>query len=87
MEWQDGVRLPVKNPGRSWLEIAFVVIFVPGIIAFYSIYKWPAFLGDHEGSFYLLGKSPGFYYGLVYTGIVCGVCLWVLKKAEKCLEK
>ncbi len=86
-EWADGVRLPIKDPGRSWLEIAFIVLFVPAVVAFYSIYKWPTVFGSHEGSFYLFGKSPGFFYGSVYSGLVCGIALWALIRNENLYKR
>jgi polyferredoxin len=29
--------------------------------------------------FYLLGKSPGFWYNTLYTALIVGTCLWVLR--------
>lgn len=56
---------------RSKAEWLFVILFVPAVIAFYSIYKYPAFFFGEGGDTRVLGKSLGFWYMLVYTSIVC----------------
>lgn len=70
-----------SKDGRSLAEWVFLVLFYPTLVAFYVIYKYPNWLlpvGGDPGIFYLLGKSPGFWYGTAYTGIVVGACVWVL---------
>ncbi|MDX1917865.1 MAG: 4Fe-4S binding protein [Candidatus Caenarcaniphilales bacterium] len=64
--------------GRSQAEKIFILLFVPAIIAFYSIYKYPEWFGARLEQFYLWGKSLGFWYALVYTLIVCGISAWVV---------
>ena len=51
------------------------------VLAFYLIYKYPNWLLGADGdlrTFHLAGKSPGFWYVTLYTGIVCGASAWVL---------
>lgn len=66
---------------RRLAERLFLVLFFPTVTLFYVIYKYPGWLlgdGNDPRAFHLLGKSPGFWYGTVYTTLVCGTCLWVL---------
>jgi len=66
---------------RSVGEFLFLLLFYPVVVAFYVIYKYPDWVLPADGdlkTFHLLGKSPGFWYLTVYTGLVCGTCLWVL---------
>ena len=71
-----------KSDQRPLSEKIFLVLFFPIVIAFYLIYKYPTwFVGDAPEdlfAFHFLGKSPGFWYATIYTGIVCGTCVWVL---------
>lgn len=70
-----------KSDQRSLNEKLFLVVFFPAVLIFYVIHKYPHWLLGPDGdltTFHLLGKSPGFWYGTVYTGLVCGTCLWVL---------
>lgn len=58
---------------RSKVEWAFVILFIPTIVLFYAIYKYPeVFLGGGADT-RLLGKSLSFWYMLVYTGVVCAI--------------
>lgn len=57
------------------------MMFYPAIVGFYSLYKYPFwFVAERTDLrvFHVLGKSPGFWYATVYTGIVVSACLWVL---------
>lgn len=66
---------------RKPAEWIFLLGFFPAVLAFYVIYKYPNWLlgdGADLRAFHLLGKSPGFWYGTLYTVLVCGICLWVL---------
>jgi len=73
-----------KKATRSSKERIFLLIFVPLVVAFYGVHKYPQFVLDLFGSdaglesLHLLGKSPGFWYATVYTALVSGTCLWVL---------
>lgn len=70
-----------KSDQRSLNEKLFLVVFFPAVLIFYVIHKYPHWMLGPDGdltTFHLLGKSPGFWYGTVYTGLVCGTCLWVL---------
>lgn len=72
-------QLPV--PRRSPLEWLFLLLFFPGVLGFYTIYKYPHWIlpaGTDLKVLHLFGKSPGFWYATVYTGLVCGVAGWVL---------
>lgn len=66
---------------RTLAEKVFLVMFFPGVLFLYVVYKYPYWLlpaGADLRSFHLFGKSPAFWYATVYSGIVCGVCIWVL---------
>jgi polyferredoxin len=69
---------------RAWPERVFLALFLPGVLAFYAIHKYPRVVLDLVGSrdgtsvFHLAGKAPGFWYASVYTALVCGTCLWIL---------
>jgi len=69
--------LPENTP-RSKLEIAFLIFFIPIVIAFYLIYKYPLWFADSSDAFYLFGKQPSFWYMSLYTLLVSGTCLWLL---------
>ncbi len=58
---------------RSKAEWVFIVLFVPSIIAFYALYKYPDFLLGPGADTRILGKSLSFWYMLVYTAVVCGI--------------
>ncbi len=58
---------------RSKAEWAFVLLFVPAIIAFYAIYKYPIFFFGEGADTRLFGKNLSFWYALAYTSIVCGI--------------
>ena len=63
---------------RSLSEKVFIFFFIPTIIIFYLIYKYPIwFVEPEEVStiFYWGGKSTSFWYGTVYTLFVCFICL------------
>jgi ferredoxin len=66
---------------RTAGEWAFLLLFYPALLGFYLIYKYPHWLlpeGADLRTFYLFGKSPGFWYNSLYTAVVVGTCLWVL---------
>jgi len=65
---------------RSKLEWAFIGFFVPGIIAFYAVYKYPEFLLGAGADTRVLGKNLSFWYSLVYTAVVCIIAGKVLIK-------
>ena len=70
-----------SNKSRSLAETVFLVLFYPAVLLFYVVYKYPQWLlpdGADLTTFHLLGKSPGFWYATVYTGVICGTCVWVL---------
>jgi ferredoxin-type protein NapH len=70
-----------SSDARSFAEWMFVALFFPATVAFYTVYKYPEWLvpaGTDLRVFHVLGKSPGFWYATIYTGLVAGVCLWVL---------
>ena len=67
---------------RSKLEWAFICCFVPGIILFYTYYKYPALFVGENADTRLLGKNLGFWYALVYTSVVCGIAAKVLLKGK-----
>ena len=66
---------------RTPLEWTFLVLFYPIVLFFYVVYKYPYWLvpeGTDLRLFHVCGKSPGFWYATLYSGLVAGVCLWVL---------
>jgi len=66
---------------RTLPEKIFLVLFFPAVIVFYLVYKFPTLFVPEEAikdTFYLLGKSPAFWYALAYTAIVCTIALRVL---------
>lgn len=67
---------------RSTAEKIFIILFLPTVIGFYLIYKYPTWFVDESKvaeTFYWFGKSTGFWYNTVYTGIIVWICsslLW-----------
>jgi ferredoxin-type protein NapH len=67
---------------RSKSEIIFIWAFIPTVIGFYLIYKYPTWFVEESqvtSSFYWFGKSTSFWYNTLYTGIVCyiaGSVVW-----------
>jgi ferredoxin-type protein NapH len=59
---------------RSKTELAFLFVYFPVMIMFYLIYKYPLWFVDSPqevvDTFYWFGKSTGFWYSTVYTGLV-----------------
>ena len=91
-----------KDYQRSNLEKAFLPTFLMATIFGYITLKYPELLVsfnliNSSGDLYFFGKSPSFWYMLVYTLIVCGISLKVLfigkniygkgKKSQKSLSK
>ena len=72
-----------KSDQRPLAEKIFLTFFFPAVLAFYLIYKYPTwFVGNDPQDllkFHLFGKSPGFWYNTLYTTIIVGTCIWVLK--------
>ncbi|MCI0460109.1 MAG: 4Fe-4S binding protein [Gemmataceae bacterium] len=67
-----------KRSGGEW---TFLVVFYTSLLGFYLFYKYPHWLlpeGADLRTFYLVGKSLGFWYNTLYTALVVGACLWVL---------
>lgn len=68
---------------RSSKEKIFLLVFLPTVIGFYLIYKYPTWFVDADQvteTFYWFGKSTSFWYNTLYTGIVCyiaGKVLWL----------
>lgn len=61
---------------RSKSELLFLFIFFPVVISFYLIYKYPTWFVSEDqvaSTFYWFGKSTSFWYGSIYTLIVCGI--------------
>jgi polyferredoxin len=63
---------------RSLSERIFLVLFLPSVVIFYTLYKYPQWINGSSEQLQFLGKNLGFWYSLVYTAIVCGICGWVL---------
>jgi ferredoxin-type protein NapH len=69
---------------RSLTEKIFVYSFIPLVLVFYTFYKWPDTMVEwgllsNVRDLYFLNKHPGFWYSLIYSGIVCyiaGKILW-----------
>jgi ferredoxin-type protein NapH len=59
---------------RSTAEYVFLIFFLPIVVGFYLIYKYPLWFVEQEQvveTFYWLGKSTSFWYSTVYTLVVC----------------
>ncbi|MCB0342777.1 MAG: 4Fe-4S binding protein [Pseudobdellovibrionaceae bacterium] len=59
---------------RSTSEKLFILFFLPAVVLFYLIYKYPTWFvaeADVASTFYWFGKSTSFWYNTVYTFIVC----------------
>jgi polyferredoxin len=65
---------------RSKLEWVFIILFVPSIVVFYSIYKYPDFFFGIGADTRILGKNLSFWYMLLYTVVVCGISGKILIK-------
>ncbi len=67
---------------RSVSEKIFLVFFFPIVIGFYLIYKYPLWFVDTPeqvvSNFYWFGKSTGFWYATIYTGLIVFICGRVL---------
>ena len=66
---------------RSTKEKIFILFFIPMVVGFYLIYKYPLwFVEEHQvaETFYLWGKSTEFWYASFYTSLVCSLALWVV---------
>lgn len=63
---------------RSKVEWIFIALFVPVVVGFYAIYKYPEIFFGPEADTRLLGKSLGFWYTLVYTAVVCTIAARVV---------
>lgn len=66
---------------RSKGEKIFIWLFLPLVVGFYLIYKYPTWFVEESkvaDTFYWLGKSTSFWYNTVYTGIVCIISGWVV---------
>ena len=53
----------------------------------YLVYKYPKLFVDNPYDVYLLGKSPGFWYNLIYTTIVCVIAAQVVIMARSPYKK
>jgi ferredoxin len=74
---------------RSTAEKTFLVIFFPTILLVYVIKAYPGVvtgplgIDDPFGTFFfILSKSPNFWYQTLYTFIVCGICLGLLLRGK-----
>ncbi|MFM8313645.1 MAG: 4Fe-4S binding protein [Deltaproteobacteria bacterium] len=65
---------------RSKLEWVFICLFVPSVIVFYAIYKYPEFLLGSGVDTRLLGKNLSFWYAALYTAVVCSIAGKVILK-------
>ena len=66
---------------RTRGEKLMISLFLPSIIGFYVILKYPHWLvPTHQitALFYPLGKSTAFWYATAYTLTVCGIAGWIL---------
>ena len=81
-----------KDYQRSISERIFLPLFLIATIVGYITLKYPEFLISIEiikssGDLYLFGKSPSFWYMLIYTLIVCGIALKVLLSGKNLYGK
>ncbi|MFT6633596.1 MAG: polyferredoxin [Bacteriovoracaceae bacterium] len=70
---------------RSPFEKAFIALVFPVIIAFYFIYKYPTWFVSEDqvvSTFYWFGKSTGFWYATIYSGLVCSIAFKVFMSGK-----
>ena len=71
---------------RSMNEKMFIIFFFPFVIGFYLIYKYPLWFVETEqevvDKFYWFGKSTGFWYSTIYTGVIAFICIRILAKGK-----
>lgn len=68
---------------RTPTEKIFILLYIPFVLLFYSIYKYPTFFvspDQVEQYFYFFGKSTSFWYSTVYTLFICVICVQILWK-------
>lgn len=59
---------------RTQSEKIFLLFYIPAVIIFYLIYKYPTWFVDKDqvaDTFYWFGKSTSFWYNTLYTSLVC----------------
>lgn len=72
---------PSPSPTRSRAEKIFVTVFIPTVLVFYLILKYPHWfvpIEDIDDLFYGFGKSTNFWYSTLYTIVVCGLSARIL---------
>lgn len=70
---------------RSTSEKIFLIFFFPLVICFYLIYKYPVWFVPEDqvvATFYWFGKSTGFWYSTVYSGLVCIIAFQVVMSGK-----
>lgn len=70
---------------RSTAEKVFIFLFLPTVLYFYLIYKYPTWFVNQDqvvDSFYWFGKSTSFWYSTLYTGIVVGIAAKILLQGK-----
>ncbi|MFQ6607403.1 MAG: 4Fe-4S binding protein [Fidelibacterota bacterium] len=63
---------------RSVAEKMFLVFFIPSVIFFYLIYKYPLWFVNDVSELMFLGKNLSFWYALFYTILVDVLAMKVL---------
>jgi ferredoxin-type protein NapH len=66
---------------RSIAQKIFIWIYLPVLVLFYTIYKYPLWyvpLDQVVDTFYWFGKSSSFWYATVYTFLVCFVAFRII---------
>ena len=72
-----------KTASRSVSEIGFCLVFLPLVVGFYLILKYPHWFvpaGEVSAWFYWFGKSTSFWYSTAFTAVVCGLSASVICK-------
>lgn len=82
----------MKTAKRTPGEIIFIALFIPAVIGFYLIYKYPTwFVAEDQvkETFYWFGKSTSFWYMTVYTGfiVVLGIRQFIINKSPYSIDK
>ena len=77
---------------RSKLEKIFLVFYLPAVLIGYGVYKCHELfvaMGwfDDVRSFYFLDKHPSFWYGLLYTALVCFIAGKVVLRGRSPYKK
>lgn len=84
--------MDTAKPQRTIGELIFLSLFLPSVILFYLIYKYPTWFVPEDqvaSTFYWFGKSTSFWYMTVYTGfiVILGLRQFLLNRSPYSSDK